>query len=163
MIPPIFDICTPRDDVVAGTMIDTDFAADLAGVVNGTAPLEYRDATRFFATTYPTRGLWNLLGNVCGRLRGAASAASVFRLDTSFGGGKTHGLIALVHAARGMQGAPNVAEFVDPALSPGGPVRIAEFDGENADPLNGRGMGDGVYAKTPWGEIAYRLAGEAGL
>ncbi|KAF0109471.1 MAG: hypothetical protein FD149_2829, partial [Rhodospirillaceae bacterium] len=78
-------------------------------------------------------------------------------------GGKTHGLIALVHAARGMQGAPNVAEFVDPALLPSGPVRIAEFDGENADPLNGRSMGDGVYAKTPWGEIAYRLAGKPGF
>lgn len=162
MAQTIFDICVPRDDVVAGTMTDADFAADLAQVVNGTAPPEYRDADRFFATTYPTRGLRNLLENVCRRLRGGSSAASVFRLDTSFGGGKTHGLIALVHAARGMQGVPNIAEFVDPALLPGSSVRIAEFDGENADPLNGRAMGDGLYAKTPWGEIAYRLAGKAG-
>jgi hypothetical protein len=143
-------------------MTDADFAADLAQVVNGTAPPDYTDPARFFANTYPTRGLKNLLENVCRRLSGGSSAASVFRLDTSFGGGKTHGLIALVHAAGGMQGVANVSEFIDPALVPTGHVRIAEFDGENADPLNGRNMGDGVFAKTPWGEIAYRLAGKTG-
>jgi len=53
----------------------------------------------------------------------------VFRLDTSFGGGKTHGLIALVHAARGLQGVSNVAEFVDPKIVPSAKVRVAAFDG----------------------------------
>ena len=89
--------------------------------------------------------------------------AAIFRLDTSFGGGKTHGLIALVHAARGMQGVANPDEFVDAALLPSGEVRIAAFDGENADPANGRRMGNDVLAFTPWGEIAYALAGTAGL
>jgi predicted AAA+ superfamily ATPase len=42
--------------------------------------------------------------------------AATFCLDTSFGGGKTHGLIALVHAARGMRGVVQPGEFVDPAL-----------------------------------------------
>lgn len=163
MATTIFDICVPRDDVLSNRMTDADFAADLAQVINGSAPPEYRDADKFFATTYPTRGLKNLLDNVLRRLGGGSSAASVFRLDTSFGGGKTHGLIALVHAARGMPGVGNVPEFVDPTLLPTGPVRIAEFDGENADPLNGRKMADGVFAKTPWGEIAYRLAGKAGF
>ena len=86
----------------------------------------------------------------------------MFRLDTSFGGGKTHGLIALVHAAAGMKGVSNVAEFLDPTLVPQSKVRVAAFDGENADPANGRPMGDGVRAHTPWGEIAYQLAGKAG-
>ena len=162
MAATIFDICDPRDDVVKGSMTDADFAADLAQVVNGTAPDEYRIPAAFFANTHPTKGLKALLTNVCSRLAGGPSAASVFRLDTSFGGGKTHGLIALVHAARGMQGVPNVGEFLDPALVPKGDVRVAEFDGENSDPLNGRNMGDGVLAKTPWGEIAYRLAGKDG-
>src|SRR5262249_23233891 len=93
--------------------------------------------------------------------RGAAVSA-VFRLDTSFGGGKTHGLIALVHAARGMQGVSNIAEFVDPSIVPTASVRVAAFDGENADVANGRPMGDGVRAFTPWGEIAYQLAGKPG-
>ena len=61
-----------------------------------------------------------------------------------------------------MRGAANVAEFVEPALVPAGPVRITAFDGENADPANGRAMGEGVLAHTPWGEIAYALAGRAG-
>ncbi|MDA8048919.1 MAG: DUF499 domain-containing protein [Rhodospirillales bacterium] len=162
MTPTIFDLCEPREDVAAGIVTDADYAADLAQVVNGTAPASYLDAALFFANTYPTRGLRNLLDNVCRRLAGSLSAASVFRLDTSFGGGKTHALIALVHAARGMRGVASSAEFLDPALLPRGPVRIAEFDGENADPLNGRRMGDGILARTPWGEIAYRLAGAAG-
>ena len=55
-----------------------------------------------------------------------------------------------------------VDEFIDPALLPRGPVRLAAFDGENADPANGRTMGDGVRAHTPWGELAYALAGPAG-
>jgi hypothetical protein len=71
-------------------------------------------------------------------------------------------LIALVHAARGMGGVSNVAEFMSPQLVPAGQVRVAAFDGENADPANGRLMGDGIRAKTPWGEIAYQLAGKAG-
>ena len=60
-----------------------------------------------------------------------------------------------MHAARGMHGVADAAEFVEPALIPAGPVRIAAFDGENADPANGRAMGDGVLACTPWGEMAY--------
>ena len=57
---------------------------------------------------------------------------------------------------------PNIAEFIDPSLLPDGRVRLAAFDGENADPANGRAMGDGVLAHTPWGEIAYGLAGKEG-
>ena len=41
-------------------------------------------------------------------------------------------------------------------------MRIAAFDGENADPANGRKMENGLLAYTPWGEIAYALAGREG-
>lgn len=163
-VPIIFDLCEPRPDVLAGTASDSDFAADLAHVIRGHGgPAEYADAARFFANTYPTRGLQSLLRNVCGRISGRGEAvAAIFRLDTSFGGGKTHGLIALVHAARGMPGVDDPAEFIEPSLIPQEAVRIAAFDGENADPANGRRMGDGVLAYTPWGEIAYALAGKEG-
>jgi hypothetical protein len=160
--PTIFDLCVPRQDVLAGTAADADFAADLSHVLSGSGPIEYSDPKRFFANTFPTRGLRNLLANVCGRLGGGSAVSPIFRLDTSFGGGKTHGLIALVHAARGMQGVARPEEFVDPAQLPRGAVRIAAFDGENADPANGRRMGEEVLAYTPWGEIAYALAGKTG-
>src|SRR6266403_886303 len=119
--PTIFDLCKPRPDVLAGTSSDSDFAADLSHVIRGTGgPVEYSNPPRFFANTYPTRGLKSLLANVCTRLSGRPGAvAAIFRLDTS-------------------------------------------FDGENADPANGRRMGNDVLAFTPWGEIAYALAGPKG-
>ena len=162
-LPTVFETCVPREDVLKGTIAEADFAADLAKVIRGTASDDYQQPDRFFANTYPTQGLKNLLRNVLARLSGDSSAAAaIFRLDTSYGGGKTHGLIALTHAANGMKGVANVAEFVDPKFVPKTKIRIAAFDGENADPANGRSMGDGVFAHTPWGELAYCLAGKAG-
>ena len=162
-IPTIFETCRPRADVLKGAITESDFAADLAQVILGAGNVEYLDPARFFANTYPTRGLKNLLANVCRRLSGAGGeVTSIFRLDTSYGGGKSHGLIALCHAARGMQSVSDIAEFVDPSLLPQSHVRIAAFDGENSDPANGRRMEGGILAYTPWGEIAYALAGEDG-
>src|SRR5260370_40494649 len=105
-VPTIFDPCEPHSDVRAGTSSDSDFAPDLSHVIQGTgAPIEYTDPARFFANTYPTHWLRSLLANVVTRLTEQSGAvAAIFRLDTSFGGDKTHGLIALVHAARGMRG-----------------------------------------------------------
>lgn len=163
-LPTLFEICEPRDDVLAGTLQESDFAADLAQVLRGAGPEDYRVAARFFDNTHPTRGLRTLLAQVLGRLSGNGSAVSpIFRLDTQYGGGKTHSLIALTHAAAGMQNVRNISEFVDPALLPTSKVRIAAFDGENADPANGRTLASGIRALTPWGEIAFALAGAAGF
>ena len=162
-VPTIFETCRPRADVLAGAVADADFAADLAQVIAGKGNAEYLDPARFFANTYPTRGLRSLLANVCRRLTGAGGEiAPIFRLDTSYGGGKSHGLIALCHAARGARDVPGIAEFVDPSLLPRSRVRVAAFDGENADPANGRRMAGGLLAYTPWGEIACTLAGRDG-
>lgn len=159
----LFELCQPRADVLRGGIKESDFAADLALVLRGDAPAEYAEPAVFFANTHPTVGLRNLLANVCRRLSGAGGEASaIFRLDTQYGGGKTHSLIALSHAARGAASVPNISEFVDPDLLPRGAVRVAAFDGENADPVNGRPMGDGVRAFTPWGELACALGKTAG-
>lgn len=163
-LPNLFEVCTPRQDVLNGN-IASDFAADLALVLNGKASKEYQDAKLFFANTYPTNGLKNLLENVCLRLAGRSEQiASIFRLDTNYGGGKTHALIALSHAAKGMQDVDEkiIKEFINPAFLPQEPVTIAAFDGENADLVNGHDMGDGIRAYTPWGELAYALAGTDG-
>lgn len=158
----IFELCKPRRDVLGGSIKESDFAADLAQVLRGSAPKEYADPATFFANTHPTAGLKNLLSNVCRRLSGkGGEASSIFRLDTQYGGGKTHSLIALAHAAQRASDVPNIAEFLDPALVPKGKVLVAAFDGENADPVNGRPMAKDIRAFTPWGELAFALGGAA--
>lgn len=162
-LPTLFDVCSPRADVQAGQITESDFAADLARVIRGDAPPAYQEAPQFFANTHPTRGLRELLASVGQRLQGSSQqVGAIFRLDTNYGGGKTHALIALWHVINGLPGVDNIAEFIDPALVPRGRVRVAAFDGENADPVNGRWLADGVLAKTPWGEIAWSLAGREG-
>src|SRR6516165_8780724 len=159
----IYDTCRPRADVEAGTTKDEQFAADLAQVVNQTAPKEYADPAVFFRHSYPTRGMRELLRAVLTRLSGrGGEIASIIRLHTQYGGGKTHGLIALVHAVRGMKGVEKIDEFVDSALLPGGPIRVAALDGENSDPADGLTLEPGLRAKSLWGELAYRLAGAEG-
>ena len=155
----LFDICTPRKDVLRGHVKESDFAADLAQVLNKEAPPEYQEPKVFFANTHPTRGLKDVLKNVGLRLTGKGGEASaIFRLDTQYGGGKTHALIALTHMASGMPGVASVEEFIDSNLVPKKKVRVAAFDGENADPVNGRPLGQGLRAYTPWGELAFALA-----
>jgi len=162
-IPLIFAACKPRPDVEAGTTKDEQFAADLAEVVNGTAPKEYTDPTTFFAHTHPTRGLRDLLKAVCKRISGiGGEVASVLRLHTQFGGGKTHCLIALTHAVRGMEGVENAEEFVDLELLPKGKVRVAAIDGENSNPADGITLEGDLRAYSLWGELAYQLAGAEG-
>lgn len=96
-LPSVFDICTPRKDVRDG-LVEPELAADLARVAEGEASPEYADPAKFFAGTYPTKGIKELLHHVLTRLGGSSSSA-IFWLNTSFGGGKTHALIALLHAA----------------------------------------------------------------
>ena len=158
-LPSVFDICTPRKDIRDG-IVESELAAELSRAVGGEGPSEYSDPARFFARTYPTKGIKDLLHHVLARLKGESSSA-IFWLNTSFGGGKTHSLIALLHAAKSPT-LDTMSEFVDPSLLPRERVRIAIFDGQNADPSSGHSIGDGIRARTPWGEIAYGLAGRDG-
>ena len=167
-LPTIFELCRPRADVLEGRIRDEDFAADLSQVLKGTAPDLYKNPALFFANTHPTRGLKDLIKAVAGRLTGADSQlGSILRLDTSYGGGKTHALIGLNHILTAADQIPNLVEFVDPATLPSQKVTVAAFDGENADPMNGRrmdsqGLGGDILAFTPWGELAVQLAGPSG-
>ena len=158
-LPSVFDVCTPRKDIQEG-LVESELAADLAQVVEGEASPEYVNPAKFFAGTYPTKGIKDLLHHVLTRLRGNSSSA-IFWLNTSFGGGKTHALIALLHAVRSPR-SEIISEFVDSALLPGEHVHIAIFDGQNADISSGHNVGDGIRAHTPWGEISHGLAGKGG-
>ena len=156
LIPTIFDCCRPREDVLSSSL--SEYAADLRSVITDRGADEYANPQLFFANTFPTDGLRKLLEAVGRRLsRAGGDSGSTIRLDSTFGGGKTHGLIALVHLARTPQDVP--PEFLDPAFHPHGPVAIAAFDGEMANVAAGVELADGVRAKTPWGYLAYKLGG----
>jgi hypothetical protein len=161
-IDTLFTACEPRADVLQGTIRESDYAADLAQVIRGDAPPEYKSPANFFANTYPTKGLRNVLRLVAARVMGRPEqVGAIFRLDTQFGGGKTHTLIALAHAMGDWKGVEKPEEFLALDLRPTETVRVAAFDGENADPANGRKLGP-IRARTPWGELAYALKKEAG-
>ncbi|MDQ0566859.1 DUF499 domain-containing protein [Erythrobacter citreus] len=163
MTTSIFTACQPRQDILDGTISEADFAARLGSVISGVGSPDYVDPARFFSNTHPTAGLRTLIGEVMRRLSGKGDGSATFRLDTSFGGGKTHGLIALVHAARwGSAHGNELRSFVGDDALDAVDASVAAFDGEAADPTNGRLMGDGIRAFTPWGEIAYQLGGPEG-
>lgn len=161
-LAPITETCTPRDDVREGKLTDAHFAAQLDKIVRDPdAYPVYGDAEQFFELTYPTSGLRALLTRVFGRLsRSKVEGAErgVVRSETSFGGGKTHGLIATYHLAKGARPS-NVEEFVDPGLIPD-ECQIAAVVGDTLDPSAGLTT-NGHHTYTIWGEIAAQLGPDA--
>jgi len=159
----LFEAVEPRADVLRGALTDAIFAANLDEVVGETAPDAYGDAEVFFTSTFPSGGLKSLLNEALGRLGGVRpDSASVIRLETSLGGGKTHNLIALYHAAKGRLDEARAVEFMDPALLPAGPVeQIGVFVGTGAGATTFPAV-DGVAARTVWGYLALQLGGTAG-
>jgi hypothetical protein len=156
----LFDAVEPRDDVLRGTLTDAVFAASLDEVVAQTAPEAYGDAEAFFASTYPSGGLRSLLEETLGRVGGGRpDGAPVVRLETNLGGGKTHNLIALYHAARGDLPAMRAMEFMDPSLLPSDPVeQIGVFVG-TASGATSFPVLHGVTPSTVWGYLALQLGG----
>lgn len=161
VLPSIFDTCVPRPDVLSGELTEAMFAAQLRSVVEGTADKSYQDPNLFLQSTFPTQGLRILIREVLGRLTGADPTANPFiRLETAFGGGKTHNLIALYHLARGGAVTPPPA-LVPVELLPKGPIAVAGVVGTDLDPVNGMDHG-AVRTWTLWGEIAYQLGKSRG-
>lgn len=91
-------VAVPHDDILEGRLTMDVFAADLWEVFKGRGPDEYKDADQFAKKTYPTEGLKNLLAVVEKRLKGKGGDP-VIQIQTPFGGGKTHALIAMYHNA----------------------------------------------------------------
>lgn len=160
MGPELHDVVEPRPDVLAGTLTDAVFAASLDEVVTGTAPDAYGKPADFFAATYPSAGLRSLLGEVLGRIGGGRpDGAPVVRLETNLGGGKTHNLIALYHAARGDLDPLRAAEFMDPGLLPTEPVtQLSVFVGTATGATSFPEV-HGITPSTLWGYLALQLGG----
>lgn len=99
--PPFETIAKPHRDILRGLFTADTYAAKLGQVVKKEGPLEYRSTQQFFHKTHVTEGLKVLLSGVEGRLRGhdRKNQDPIVQLQTPFGGGKTHTLIALYHKA----------------------------------------------------------------
>ena len=98
-LKPFYHVAIPHDDIKEGKFTLDTFAADLWSVYQNKGPLEYRNPKLFWERTYPTRGLMTLMELAEKRLQKGVGDA-VIQLQTPFGGGKTHSLIALYHRAR---------------------------------------------------------------
>ena len=112
---PFHTIAVPHDDILQGRLTMDVFAADLWEVAQKRGPDEYRDAETFFKKTYLTQGLDNLLHVVKKRVDGQGGDP-IIQIQTPFGGGKTHALIAMYHKAREWDAQPVV--IVGTALGP---------------------------------------------
>ena len=151
MARPWQEVVRPHQDVLSGKLDESIFAADLEDVRRGRAPSDYLDPAAFFAKTYPTEGLVRLLATVLARLAGRGGDP-VINLQTPFGGGKTHALIALYHLCTAGEQVRDT-ELVQRVMQEAGldrlpSSRVATFVGTSPDPLRD---------KTPWGEIADQL------
>lgn len=155
MLKPWRDVMEPNDDVADDRYSQAQWAADLGQVVNGKDSSEYSDPVEFFSRTYLTDGLKNLLVSTLRRLT-TGRGEPVVQLKISFGGGKTHSLLALYHlfggAIRAEQSSA-VREILQAAQVERLPrVNTAVIVGTWTNPLK----------STLWGEIAAQLSRATG-
>lgn len=162
MLASIFDSCEPRSEILSGDLSLDLFAAKLRLVIEGKAPQVYQSADLFFANTYPTDGIKTLIREVFSRLTEKGTGSPVIRLETSFGGGKTHDEIALWHICKQGRNIQGLERFASVELLPPTQTQVAAVDGRDLDPINGITHPDGVTTYTLWGEIAYQIGGVQG-
>lgn len=166
---PWHQVVRLRDDIRSGELSLAVFAADLYDVVMGRARPVYQDPAEFFALTYPTFNLRELVRDVLNRLAGKSEKA-VRQLELTYGGGKTHTLITLYHLVAdpaGLPDLPAVREFIEHAgiIPPKARVACLPFDKLDVE----KGMqikapdGQARWLKHPWSVLAWQIAGAEGL
>lgn len=170
-IKPWRDIIRPHEDVIRGHFSAAEFAADLYAVAHGhTTSSEYLEPVEFFARTYLTSGLSDLLTRALKRLSGDAGASPVINLQTQFGGGKTHSMLALYHlfsAGLDTSKLPQpVQDVIHGSLSTtdSDPLRSLDVKrvtlvGTKLSPSQPIVKDDGTQVRTLWGELAWQLGG----
>jgi predicted AAA+ superfamily ATPase len=165
-LQPWRDIVAPHTDVSSGEYQKAEFAADLWVVHNrkDQAAKEYTDPVEFFRRTFLTQGLRSLLANSMKRLVRNQGDPMV-ALQTNFGGGKTHCLLALYHlyANTVASSLPNVDELLAEAgVSELPAVKRAVVVGTYFQPSKVYSRGKDIKVRTIWGEIAWQLCGAKG-
>lgn len=165
-LKPWREVVTPHDDVAKGRYQQAEFAADLWQVYTGEGASEYRDPVEFFRRTFLTGGLSDLLINGLKRLAGAGGDP-VIELQTNFGGGKTHSMLALYHLFCGasLSDLPGIEQIAQKAgvskLTL--PVKRVVIVGNKISPGAPSRKPDGTVVKTLWGELAWQLGGKEGF
>jgi predicted AAA+ superfamily ATPase len=161
---PWREVLAPHRDVATGNFQAAEFAADLYKVAaSKDAGRDYAEPVQFFARTYLTEGLRDLIERAVRRLAGDQNASPVINLQTNFGGGKTHSMLALWHLASGTP-LGDYPQDVQELLSetPYGelsrPVRRVALVGNHISP-SGSPKPDGTQVNTIWGELAWQLGG----
>lgn len=154
---PWTDLVKLHPDVEAGALTEAVFAIDLGAIASGdpNVPVVNRDPEAFFRATYLTADLQKLMEEVLASLDGKAGYNRVLKLRTPFGGGKSHTLASLLHAARkreALDGIPEAKGFARPKN-----VAVAVFDGEKFDARNGKELEGGRTIRTMWGWIAWQI------
>lgn len=161
-LKPWREIATPHPDVASGRYQQAEFAADLAQVYRGEGSSEYRDPVEFFRRTFLTEGIRRLLVEAVQRLHGSGGDP-VVQLQTNFGGGKTHSLLALYHLFSGVNSGdlPGIESVLADAgvesLPPS--VRRAVLVGTDLSPGQPKVKDDGIEVRTLWGELAWQIGG----
>jgi hypothetical protein len=151
-----YDVISPHEDIKRGEFDEAIFAADLGDVASGAAPQDYRDPYLFFKKTYPTVGLQNMLRRVQQTLT-TGKGSSVIQVQTPFGGGKTHALVAIYHY---LKNGAQVRELLPAGLEPI-QAKVSAIAGNHWNPVEGHTFA-GVTSRTFWGEMAYQIGGMAG-
>lgn len=164
-LPAWTSIATPNRDIRERRFDLGIFAIHLGEIASesGSGQPEYADPTTFFDLTYITRGLRTQLVSMMQRLGGRGQGASVVQLDTTFGGGKTHTLLAMYHLAKhghALRERDDVRALTNEARVEAPPqAAVAVLDGSYLSPSQPRKTDDGIVLKTLWGELAYQLGG----
>lgn len=163
-LKPWREVVTPHRDVAGGKYQQAEFAADLWQVYLNEAASEYQHPTEFFRRTFITEGLRKLLSNGVRRV-GGRGGDPVVELQTNFGGGKTHSMLALYHllSSRPASELPGAEQILsDAGCEVAQNVNRAIVVGTKVSPGNPSTKEDGTVIRTIWGEIAWQLAGKAG-
>lgn len=156
-------VVEPHQDVATGDFSQAEFAADLGKVHSGSAPPEYSDPGEFFGRTYLTDGLSKLLVGAVKRLSDSGGDP-VVELQTNFGGGKTHSMLALYHMASGVasQDLPGLDQLLsNKDVAVPNKINRAVLVGTLRAPGDIVSLEGGRKINTLWGEMAWQLGGAA--
>jgi predicted AAA+ superfamily ATPase len=160
-LKPWREVAMPHADVASGRYQQAEFAADLWQVHLGEGSDEYKNPQEFFRRTFLTESLKGLLVGGVQRISGTGGDP-VVQLQTNFGGGKTHSMLALYHLVSGAIGSELAG--VDEVLAQAGVSSLPRAKrvvlvGNRISPGNPVTKPDGTVVRTLWGELAYQLGG----